>query len=97
MLANQGLSQKPPPGKWRLILDLSSPKGGSINDWVLKMPKMNAYMLTISQARKEFEGPAWWIYDHNYRLRAATSHNQSWTTIYIVSVSQVGQVQIVQE
>ena len=35
------------------------------------MPKMNAYMLTILQAKQEIECPGWRIYDHNYTLRAA--------------------------
>ena len=42
-----------------------------------KMPEMNAYMLTILQAKQEFECPAWWIYDHNYRLRVAASGTSS--------------------
>ena len=49
-----------------------------------KMPKINDYMLTILQAKQEIECPAWWIYDHNYRLRAAASGNQNCILIYTV-------------
>ena len=31
-----GVIPKSEPGKWRLIVDLSSPKGGSVNDGICK-------------------------------------------------------------
>ena len=55
------------------------------------------WMPACSQFRRQgeqFEGPAWRICDHNYRLRAAACGNENreeCDPIYIVSVSQVRQ------
>ena len=39
-----GVIPKSEPGKWRLILDLSSPEGGSINDGISKELRSLSYM-----------------------------------------------------
>ena len=45
------------------------------------VPEMLAYMLTMIRAAKEFEDPAWMLYDAAYRDKAATTKNRKWSQI----------------
>ena len=45
------------------------------------VPEFMAYMLTIIRAQKEYEEPAWRIYDEAYRDAAASSGNKQWSKV----------------
>ena len=45
------------------------------------VPEFMAYMLTIIRAQKEYEKPAWRIYDEAYRDAAASSGNKQWSKV----------------
>ena len=42
------------------------------------VPGMVAYMLVIIRAQKEYEEPAWRLYDEAFRDKAATTGNRNW-------------------
>ena len=42
------------------------------------IPEMLAYVLTFIKTQKEFEEPAWRLYDIAYRKKAAPTGNKTW-------------------
>ncbi len=45
------------------------------------VPEMLVYLLTIMRAQKEFEEPAWRLYDVAFREKAASTRNTQWSKI----------------
>lgn len=45
------------------------------------VPKFTGYMLTIIQAQKEYEEPAWRIYNEAHRDTVASSGSKQWSKV----------------
>ncbi len=44
-------------------------------------PDLIAYMLTIMKMQREYEVPAWRLYDQAYRDKAAATGNRKWSQV----------------
>ncbi len=53
------------------------------------VPEMLAYMLAVMRAQKEFEEPAWRLYDIAFREKAASTGNRRWSQLDPVLYNQI--------